>query len=249
MPYDRINNPSPGDHASFATTRWSIVLAAGQLASPDSRRALAVLCETYWYPLYAYARKQGVRSEEAEDLIQGFFAQLLHKQTLRVAARDRGRFRSFFLASFKHFRKNVWRNATAAKRGGVKKLVSLNFQASEARFSVEPWHELTPEKIYERDWALTLLDAALAKLRGELSAAGKLGLYDHLKAFLGGTTNPEPYRSIAERLDMTEGAVKVAAHRMRRRCREILRAEIAQTVALPEEVDEELRDLFKAIGS
>jgi RNA polymerase sigma-70 factor (ECF subfamily) len=225
------------------------VLAAGRHVSPDSRRALATLCETYWYPLYAYARRRGHRAEDAEDLIQAFFTELLQKDALQVVDRGRGRFRSFLLAAFNHFAANERRRAGAAKRGGGKSPIPLDVQAGEARYRREPWHDVTPETVYERRWALTLLEGAVAKLRGELGAAGKLDLYEHLKAYLGGDRDAVPYREVAARLGLTEGAVKVAVHRLRRRCRAILRAEIAQTVAGPEEIDEELRDLFRAIGS
>ena len=233
--------------ARFATTHWSVVLAAGRTSSPDSRRALTTLCETYWYPSYAYVRRRGYAREEAQDLTQEFFLGLLEKDVLRAADPERGRFRSFLLGSLKNFLANEWRDARAKKRGGGRVPLSLDFRSAEDQYALEPGHELTPEKIYERRWALTLLERSLSKLREEFTRAGKSDLFDQLKVFLGGEGQRVSYKEIAEKLAMTEGAVKVSVHRLRRRCRELLRAEIAQTVAGPEEVDEELRHLFSAL--
>jgi RNA polymerase sigma-70 factor (ECF subfamily) len=224
-----------------------VVVAAGQSPSPESRRALASLCEAYWYPLYAYVRRKGHQPAEAQDLTQGFFAELLEKDRLRLADRQRGRFRSFLLASFGHFLANRSRAARAAKRGGGKVTLSLDFATAEARYEREPSHELTAERIFERRWALTLLDNAVTRLRDEYAQADKLRVFDHLKDCLGGGPDAAPYKQLAEQLDMTEGAVKVAVHRLRRRCRELLRAEIAETVASPEEIDDELRALFAVL--
>jgi RNA polymerase sigma-70 factor (ECF subfamily) len=237
----------PGGGRPFATTHWSIVLAAGHASRADSRAALAKLCETYWYPLYCFIRRRGHDAHEAEDLTQGFFAALLERDSLRVADPNRGRFRSFLLASLNHFLANEWRRQAAQKRGGGQPLLSLDCASGEARYSQEPAHDLTPEKLYERRWALTLLEQALSKLRQEYAAGGKSALFERLGAFLAGDEGA-PYRSVAAELNMTEGAVKVAAHRLRRRCREHLRAEVAQTVADPQDVDEELRNLMAAMG-
>jgi RNA polymerase sigma-70 factor (ECF subfamily) len=232
----------------FATTRWSIVVAAGRRSSPDVRAALATLCATYWYPLYAYVRRQGHAAEDAQDLTQEFFARLLEKNYVAAADRSRGKFRSFLLASLKHFLANEWRRGAAQKRGGRSTPLPLDLAAGEHRYSLEPSHELTPERIFERRWAMALLEQTLAKLRDEYSRGDKLMLFDRLKAYLGGDRGNVPYRQLAEEMTLSEGAVKVAVHRMRRRCRELLRAEIAQTVTGPEEVNEELCDLFKAVG-
>ena len=232
----------------FATTHWSIVLAAGQQRSAEARRALAALCETYWYPLYVYVRRQGYSANDAQDLTQEFFARLLEHNYLAAADREKGKFRSFLLASLNHFLAKEWRRAGAQKRGGGRVAISLDLASGESRYGLEPAHALTAEKIYERRWALTLLEQTLAKLRDEFSSGGKLKLFEHLKPYLGGEKGTVPYRQLAAELGMTEGAVKVSVHRLRRRCRELLRAEIAQTVAGPDEVDEELRDLFKAVG-
>lgn len=233
---------------SFLSTHWSVVLAARGSDSAACRPALARLCETYWYPLYAYVRRRGYHEDEARDLTQEFFSQLLEKDYLRAADQRRGRFRSFLLASLDHFLANQWRNARAAKRGGGQTSLSLDFHAGERRYNLEPCHDLTPEKIYERRWAFTLLEQVMTKLRDEFASAGKLQLFERLKSHLGGEPATAPYRQVAAMLGISEGAVKVAVHRLRRRCREILLAEIAQTVAGPDEVEEELRELFDAVS-
>jgi RNA polymerase sigma factor (sigma-70 family) len=237
----------------FATTHWSLVLAAGQRASPQSCQALATLCEAYWYPLYAHVRRRGYRADEAQDLIQEFFTRLLEKEYLRMADRGRGRFRSFLLAAVDHFLAKEWRRAHALKRGGQRVFVSLDFTAAEGRYGSEPSHDLTPDKLYQRRWALTLVDQVLARLRCDFAQGGKLALFDRLKHFLGGEgegeggTGSPSYQQVAAELGMTEGAVKVAVHRLRRQCGELLRQEIARTVDGAQEVDAELRDLFGAL--
>jgi RNA polymerase sigma-70 factor (ECF subfamily) len=232
----------------FATTHWSLVARAGGEATPARHEALAVLCERYWYPLYVYVRRRGQQPAEAQDLTQAFFAELLEKNRLRMADQQRGKFRSFLLSSLNHFLANVRRGTRSLKRGGGTTTLSLDFESGERRFLCEPAHELTAERAFERRWALTLLERALDKLRDEHTAAGKEALFEALKTRLGGDPEAATYGEIATSLEMTEGALKVAAHRMRRRCRELLRDEIAQTVAGPDEVDEELRDLFAALG-
>ena len=224
------------------------MLAAGRRSSPDARDALASLCQTYWYPLYAFVRRKGHSPADAQDLTQEFFTRLLEKNIAGKANRTRGKFRSFLLASLNHFLANEWRSAGTSKRGGGRVALSLDLAAGESRDCVEPTHELTAEKIYQRRWALTLLEKTLVKLRDEFAATGKLELFDHMKAYLGGDESTVPYRQIAVELEKTEGAVKVAVHRLRQRCRELLRAEIAETVSDPMEVDEELRDLFEAVA-
>ncbi|MBV9126332.1 MAG: sigma-70 family RNA polymerase sigma factor, partial [Planctomycetes bacterium] len=185
MPTDDPNlNLSPAGSGRFATTRWSVVLAAGRCASPDSQVALTALCETYWYPLYAFVRRRGYRAEDAQDLTQEFFARLLEKGSLRAADRERGKFRSFLLSSFQHFLTQEWDRAHAQKRGGGRTLLSLDLAVGENRYHLEPAHELTPERIYERRWALVLIDRALARLRDEFAAAGKQQLFDPLKGSL-----------------------------------------------------------------
>jgi RNA polymerase sigma-70 factor (ECF subfamily) len=237
----------PGGARSFATTHWSLVVAAAHDSRPAAKAALATLCETYWYPLYCYVRRRGHLAEEAQDLTQEFFATLLEKHTLRVADRERGRFRSFLLASLNHFLANEWRRQSAKKRGGGRLPLSLDLPAGESRYAQEPSHDLTPEKIYERRWAMVLLEKALSALREEYAAAGKGKLFERLAVFLGGATSV-PYEEVAHELGTTDGAVKVAVHRLRRRCRDLLRAEVAQTVVEPADVDEELRHLMAAAG-
>lgn len=238
----------PADARRFVTTRWTMVVKAGHRSSPDSQKALATLCVTYWYPLYAYIRRVGNSPHDAQDLTQDFFAQLLVKDSLRAADRERGKFRSFLLASLNHFLSKERRKAHAQKRGGGQVPLSLDFEYGEERYRLEPAHDLTPEKIYERRWAMTVLERAIGRLQAEFAKAGKKKEFERLKDFLGGSRDTVPYENIAAELGMTEGAVKVAVHRMRKRCRELLRAEIAETVAKPEEVEEELRCLFAALG-
>ena len=245
---DQNPQHDPDGRPRFATTHWSLVLAAGRRGSPASREALATLCQTYWYPLYAHVRRRGHRAEEAQDLIQEFFTGILEKGTLRVADRDRGRFRSFLQAALDYFLANARRRARARKRGGGRFTLSLDFHAGEGRYAAEPAHDITPDRLYARRWALTLIDQALSRMRDEFARAGKADLFERLTPYLSGDADAEPYRELAVRLSMTEGAVKVAVHRLRRRCGELLREEIARTVAGPDEVEEELRDLFDALG-
>lgn len=237
---------SAGEHAAFATTRWSLVLHAGHKSSVESQRALATLCETYWYPLYAFVRRKGYQPAEAQDLTQAFFAELLEKDRLQLADQTRGRFRSFLLAALNHFLTNQWRDARAQKRGGQVRHWSLDGQTAEDRYRLEPLHELTAERIFERKWALTLLAQTVERLHDEFAQHDKLPLFERLKGHLG-YGDATPYRQIAAELGMSETAVKVAAHRMRRRCGEILREEIAQTVDGPEAVEEELQQLLAAV--
>ena len=244
---DHSLGPARASGGRFATTRWSVVLAAGGERSTEGRQALATLCETYWYPLYAYVRRRGYAAADAQDLTQAFFATLLEKEYLRAADRERGRFRSFLLTALKRFLVKEWDRAHAQKRGGTHKGISLDVRSGETRYSQEPSHDWTPERIYERRWALTLLDQVMARLRRRYVADGKGDLFDLLKAFLTGESGAPPYSEVAAGLGMTEGAVKVAAHRLRRRYRELLRSEIAQTVAHPDEVDDELRLLRAAV--
>jgi RNA polymerase sigma factor (sigma-70 family) len=240
---------SPAEQgARFATTRWSIVAAAGS-ATPEARDALAALCQAYWYPLYAFLRRQGTPAEDAQDLVQAFLAELLEKGKLGAADRERGKFRSFLLASLKHFQANQWRRAATQKRGGGAVAVSLDLEAGERRFALEPAHELTAERIFQRQWAMTLLEQTLAALRAEFAAAGKAELFERLKQHLGGDGDGVPYRELGAELGMTEGALKVAVHRFRGRWREVLREQIAQTVDSPDEIEQELRELFDAVAS
>ena len=234
---------------SFATTHWSLVLAAGKGAAADVQEALANLCQTYWYPLYAYVRRQGHQPDDAQDLTQAFFARLLEKHYLQSADPERGRFRSFLLTAFKRFLSKERDRERAKRRGGGRKLLPLDFEAGERRYSLEPAHEVTAERIYEQRWALTLLDRVFARLRDEFDQAGKQKDFNCLKVYLTGEAGTPSYQEAAAELGRTEGAVKVAVHRLRRRYRDLVREEIAQTVAGLEDVDEELRHLFAALRS
>ncbi len=241
------SSSDPANRGHFATTRWSVVLAAGKSNSAEARDALTVLCETYWYPLYAYVRRQGYDSASAQDLTQGFFARLLEKEDLRNVSRERGRFRSFLLASLKHYLINEWDRARAEKRGGGRRHLSLDFDAAESRYRLEPADPNTPEAIYARQWALTLLDRVFEVLRQEAEDAGKASQFQHVRDFLTGAEPSGSYKQSAELLGMTEGAVKTAVHRLRRRFKERLRGEIAQTVSTEEDVDDEIRHLFEVL--
>jgi RNA polymerase sigma-70 factor (ECF subfamily) len=229
----------------FPTTRLSLILAAGE----HSQEALATLCKSYWYPLYAFVRRQGTGADEAQDAIQGFLARLMEKNALREFDQRRGRFRSFLLASLKNFLANERDRDRAQKRGGDQAAIPLDEIAhdGERRYSLEPRNSLTPEKIFERQWALGLLNRVLAQLREESVSAGKSAQFDRLSAFLSGDDDGVRYRQIAQELAMTEGAVKVAVHRLRQRFHEALREEVSLTVADPAEIGGEIRYLIEVV--
>lgn len=235
------------DRAMVATTRWSLVAAATDPAAPGARQALADLCRLYWYPVYAYVRRRGHDHHRAQDLTQAFFARLLENNDLAAADRTRGRFRSFLFAACQHFLANQHDRAAARKRGGGRTHVPLDLAAADGRFAAGPAHDDTPERVFDREWALGLLDRTLTDLRGEYADSGRAKLFDALKGMLAGGADA-PYAELARQLGMTEGAVKVAVHRLRQRYRDRLRAAIAETVARPEDVDDEVRDLFAALG-
>jgi RNA polymerase sigma-70 factor (ECF subfamily) len=235
-----------GETRVFATTRWSLIVAA-RGKSPDAREALAELCRLYWYPLYAYIRRCGHDPNEAEDLTQEFFAKLLERDDLAELDPDRGRFRSFLLAACRHFLSNQRDRAQTMKRGGDRRHSSLDFADADRRYTAEPSHEQTPERLFDRRWALTLLDHVMQRLRQHYEIANQLALFERLKGSLAGEAGSS-YAEAATALGMNEGAVKVAAHRLRKRYRELLRDEIGQTVEDPAAVDDEIRDLFLALG-
>ena len=239
---------TPLGGAQFLTTRWSVVLAAGHQSLPEADEAMATLCQTYWYPLYAYVRRQGHSPHDAQDLTQEFFARFLEKGFIDEVRRERGRFRSFLLAALKHFLANEWDRARALKRGGGRELISLDEQEAECRYALEPKDELSPDRIYERRWAMLLLERVLDRLKRESGEAGKARQFDLLKESLSGGKESLPYADIARQLKTTEDAVKVAVHRLRRRYRELLRAEIAETVATADEVEDEVRYLFSVLS-
>jgi RNA polymerase sigma-70 factor (ECF subfamily) len=238
---------STGGDSQFHTTHWSLVVAAANPSDQESKTALADLCQAYWYPLYAFLRRRGNSAEDAADLTQGFFATLLEKGYLADADPDRGRFRSFLLTAVARFAAKEYDRAVAAKRGGGQRHLSLDFSEGERRYQREPADNWSPERIFERRWALTLLDRTLARLRQQHEVAGKLEHFDTLKVFLTGETGAPPLRQVAEQLKTTEGAIKVAVHRLRQEYRELLRREIAQTVATTEDVDNELAQLLTAL--
>lgn len=236
-------------NAGFATTHWTVVLAAGQRASPESGRALAALCDAYWLPVYSFLRRQGCRAADAQDYTQQFFAELLEKNSLAVADPQRGRFRSFLLTAVKNFLSHQRERARALKRGGDRRHLSLDFDWGEQRYQLDPADHRTPEALFEHHWALALLDRVLGRLRRELEAAGKGATFEELKPFLVEASSAERYATVAERLGTTAGAARVAVHRLRRRYKELLLAEIAETVADPADAAAELQDLFAAVRS
>jgi RNA polymerase sigma-70 factor (ECF subfamily) len=241
-------NVISGAGRSFPTTHWSVVLSAGEGSLPNAQTALERLCRAYWYPLYAYVRRQGHSVEEAQDLTQEFFARLLQKDYLRHPDPARGRFRTFLLTALKRFLINDWEKSHAAKRGEGQPSISWDQHDTENRFLAEPADPSTPEKAFEKRWAVTLLEQVLQRLREEFTASGNADRFERLKLLLWGEKGSPAYAGVAVELGLTETALKVAVHRLRRRYRELLRAEVAHTVERPEEVDEELRYLIKVIS-
>ena len=238
----------PPPRPAFVTTHWSLVVSAGRNDTPHARDALEKLCRTYWFPIYAFVRRQGHGPHDAQDLTQEFFARLLEKKYLAGVDPAKGRFRSFLLASLKHFLANEWDKTRAQKRGGGQILIPIDVATAETSCGIEPADDLTAEKIYERRWALTLLDQVLRRLRAEYVRDGKENLFEQLKPTLTEASRSVRYAEIATRLGTNEGAIKVAVHRLRQRYREVLRAEIADTVASPGEVEDEIRNLFAALA-
>ena len=241
-------NEASARSPSFNTTRWSLVLAAGHKSSPAADAALAELYERYWFPVYAYVRRRVGDVHQAEDLTQEFLCRLNEKNFWAAADPARGRFRSFLLTAVKNFLASEWRREAAAKRGGGARAVSLDFESGESRLSRHPADTNTPEAEFDRRWAVALLEHVLARLESDFAAEGKAEQFQVLKPLLAGRSSETPIAEAAAKLNMTEGAAKTAAHRLRRRYRELLREEIAQTVASPEEVDDEIRSLFEALG-
>ena len=234
---------------NFETTHWSLVILAGRGDSAEAHDALDALCRTYWRPIHAYVRRHGYPPDVAQDLTQEFFTRLLASRDLAQVDRAKGRFRSFLLASLRHFLANDWDRTQALKRGGAVEHVPWDPDATVARSAPEPADTLTPERVFERQWALTLLDGALDRLQQEYAADGRAALFDALKGTLVGERPATHYRQIGADLGMSEGAVKVAAHRLRARYREHIRSAIARTVETGAQIDEEIRQLFAAFGS
>ncbi len=232
----------------FTTTHWSVVLTAGGGASPGADAALERLCRTYWWPLYAFVRRGGHAAHDAQDLTQEFFARLLAKDFLRAVDRSKGKFRSFLLGAMEHFLANEWRRTQTQKRGGNFSFVSIVDDSAVLPFLQLPATSLSPERVFDQQWAMTLLHTTVARLREEFDAAGKAAQFDAIKIFLTGESRAASYADLAAQLGTTEAALKMAVSRMRQRYGELLRAEIANTVAGPEEVDAELRVLFAALS-
>lgn len=239
--------PSMREAAVFATTLWNVVLQAGAEQTAQAHQALEYLCQTYWYPLYAYVRRQGHNPEDAQDLTQEFFARMLERNYIRLADQRRGRFRTFLLTSLKHFLINEWNKANRAKRGGGRQLISLDAQQTESRFLSEAADARSPDKAFDRRWAMIVLERALDQIEQEFIADGRQALFAELKPALTGDSNEHSYAEIAARLGMTEANLKVSAHRLRRRYRELLREEIGRTVDAPAAIDGEMRDLMAAL--
>ncbi len=231
----------------FVTTHWSVVLTAARSDTTRARAALENLCQTYWHPLYTYVRRRGYSPEDAQDLTQAFFTRLLERNAVATVAPEKGRFRSFLLASLNHFLADEWDKARAQKRGGGK-VISLDLQSAETKLGEIPVENFTPEKAFEHRWAITLLEQVYQRLGEEYRAQGKTALFDTLRVSLAGKSDAAPYADLARQLNMNEGAVKVAVHRLRQRYRTLLRETIADTVSSPDEVEDELRYLFRTLA-
>lgn len=248
MPVDTpIDGPSGRFRPEFQTTQWSDVIAVRDGNEDQARAGLENLCRAYWYPLYAFVRREGHAPADAQDLTQAFFARLLERRDFEAVRRERGRLRSYLLVALRNFLANEWQRARAEKRGGTLTFIPLDEILAEQRYAREPVDELTAERMYDRRWALTILDAALARLEQECQSAGHAGLFAALKPSVLGEEDAPPQAGIALRLGMSENALKQALFRMRQRFRALLRTEIAGTVASPMEVEEELRSLAAAL--
>jgi RNA polymerase sigma-70 factor (ECF subfamily) len=248
------NSAVSPDHARigagvFSTTHWSVVLSAGQGGTPEAAAALEDLCRTYWYPLYAYVRRRGYGPDDAQDWTQSFFARILERNLLTGASADRGRFRSFLLAMLQNFLADEHDRATARKRGAGQPSVSLDALDGEARYALEPCHDASPDKLFERRWATTVLEQAWLHLAEQYAAEGKTEIFRELRRFNSAQEGAPGYAESAAKLGMPENSIKSLVHRMRRRYRTLLRAEIAQTVADPAEIDEEIRYLLRVLGA
>lgn len=233
----------------FVTTRWSQVVTAAAPEAPGSSDALSALCEAYWYPLYAYIRRRGSDEDEAQDLTQGFFSYLIEKGVLAAADRERGRFRAFLLTAFKRYAARQHARERALKRGGGQVKIGLDFARGEERYRLEPAHDMTPERLYQRRWALSVLERVLAALEEQARAKGQSELFDAIRGCLTGPSADRPYAAIAAELGLSEGALKVKVHRLRRSYRSRLLAEIRETLADPVDTDRELAELMAALAT
>jgi RNA polymerase sigma-70 factor (ECF subfamily) len=248
MSISRLDSQSASSlRPEFTTTHWSVVLLAGGTASSAADVALEHLCRVYWYPLYAYVRRQGHSESDAQDLTQSFFARLLERKYLRLADRNQGRFRTFLLTSLKHFLINDWKKENREKRGAGQRALSLDEEMAESRFAAEPAIAQPADTLYDRGWAALLLERALAALKAEFERSGKLDIFERFKVCVLTEQGDLSYAKLALELGMKENAVRVAAHRLRQRYGELLRVEVAQTVSTPAEVNEELRYLVSVL--
>jgi RNA polymerase sigma factor (sigma-70 family) len=233
--------------AAFDTTHWSVVLAVSQSDTTRARDALAQLCQTYWYPLYGYVRRRGYSAPDAQDLTQAFFARLLEHHSFASASPELGKFRAYVLTAMKHFLASEWKHRRAQKRGGGSWMLSLDWAVAEARFDLEPATHTSPDKLFEKQWAVTVLQDVLNRLEREYQAEGKTELFAVLKQTLLGLREAQPYAELAVKLGLNESAVKVSVHRLRKRYRDLIRDEIANTLDDPREVEAEMRYLFQVL--
>lgn len=248
MPQPHSSSSLPG--RSFATTQWSVVLRAGQQSQPAAADALAALCERYWSPVYVYLRRRCRDEHSAQDLTQGFFAHLLEHNAVAEASPERGLFRSFLLTAAKNFLTNAVRYEQAQKRGGGRQLLSLDWEVGESRWrQLEPGHSATAERLFEREWALRLLQEVMQKLRAEFTEAGKQGQFEILRQTLMGDSGRLPYESLGQQLGQSPEAARQAAHRLRKRYRELLRQEVSATLADDEDIEAEIRNLIEILGN
>ncbi len=247
MPPSRIAEPQAAGRGRFATTQWSLVIAAGKRDSAEAEEALARLCASYWYPLFAFVRRQVQSGEEAEDLTQGFFARLIEKGDIGDADRSRGRFRTFLLTACQHFLLNERDRMLTLKRGGGRPALSIDLIAAEGRYQRALSHTETPERLYDRQWCLALLASVLDDLRAEYLTDGSEALFERLRAFLTMPDDAGTYAEAARELDMSMSAIKSAVHRLRRRYREALRRRVADTVESPHDVDDEMHFLLETL--
>ncbi len=245
--------PRPGStgavQGAFRTTQWSVVLAARQEGMPQAVEAWGQLCRVYWYPVYAYVRRRGHDAHQAQDLTQEFFARMIESRSLKQVGPEKGRFRTFLLTALGNFLHNEWNARHAQKRGGGYKIVSWDELAAEERYGQEPAHDVTAEKLFDRRWAFTILDNAMAALEAEYRRANKHELFGALAGYLSGSSDGEPYATVAARLKTSEAGVRMAVRRLRQRFGELLRREVAQTVGRFEDVEEELRYLLEVVGT
>ena len=248
MPKKNRENSALFNRPRFATTHWSVVMTAGKSTSVKQKQALETLCQSYWFPLYAFIRRRGYDNHQAEDYTQAFFAYILEKHSLQRADPRYGKFRSFLLIRLKGFLSDEGDRARAIKRGGGSEILSLSLQNAEGQYALEPADQLSPEKLFEKSWALTVLERTMNRLEADMAGKNKQKLFNHLKVYLTTEKDAIPYQNVAKELEMTEDSIRVAVHRLRRLYRKLLRDEIAQTVADEDQIDEEMSCLFAALA-